>query len=66
MFITRDTVQHAGLKCDGHSIRLSLCMIVRDNAFDEGRIDAELPSVEDYARLRAQYIRDGRGKPPAD
>jgi hypothetical protein len=41
-------------------------MIVRDNAFDEGRIDAELPSVEDYARLRAQYIRDGHGKPPAD
>lgn len=32
MFVTRARLRHSGVGCDGQPIRLSLCMIVRDNA----------------------------------
>jgi tetratricopeptide (TPR) repeat protein len=32
MFITREHLQHSGVHRDGQAVRLSLCMIVRDNA----------------------------------
>jgi len=33
-------------------------------AVSRGQISAELPSAEDYARQRAQYIQAGGGRPP--
>jgi bacterioferritin-associated ferredoxin len=35
-----------------------------EQAAAEGQMDADLPGVEEYARLRAQYIHDGHGTPP--
>jgi bacterioferritin-associated ferredoxin len=29
-----------------------------------GQIHAELPTAEEYARSRAQYVREGHGTPP--
>ncbi len=34
-----------------------------DEAVSEGRTSAELPSPEDYARMRGKYVRDGGGTP---
>jgi NAD(P)H-nitrite reductase large subunit len=35
-----------------------------DQAVRGGQIDADLPTVEEYSRLRAQYVREGHGTPP--
>ena len=35
-----------------------------DQAVSEGKLDAELPTAEDYARMRTRYIDQGGGKPP--
>ncbi|MCO6457884.1 MAG: (2Fe-2S)-binding protein [Pirellulaceae bacterium] len=36
-----------------------------DQAARDGQVDAELPTPSEYARLRAAYIREGHGTPPA-
>lgn len=33
-------------------------------AVADGQIDLDLPSAEDYARMRARYIGRGEGTPP--
>ena len=35
-----------------------------EQAVQGGQIDADLPTPEDYARSRAQYVRAGGGTPP--
>ena len=35
-----------------------------DQAVAQGQIVAELPSAEDYARLRQSYLTESRGTPP--
>ena len=35
-----------------------------DQAASEGTLDADLPSAEDYARMRQRYIDLGGGTPP--
>lgn len=35
-----------------------------EQATAEGATEADLPTKEDYAKLRSQYVRDGKGKPP--
>ncbi|MCA9266816.1 MAG: (2Fe-2S)-binding protein [Planctomycetales bacterium] len=35
-----------------------------DQAVAGGEIEADLPTSEDYARLRAGYIQAGKGTPP--
>jgi bacterioferritin-associated ferredoxin len=36
-----------------------------EQAVAGGQIDADLPTPEDYARQRSQYVRAGGGTPPA-
>ena len=36
-----------------------------EEAQKEGAIEADLPSPEDYAKMREQYIREGKGTPPS-
>ena len=35
-----------------------------EQAVAGGQIDADLPTPDDYARQRSQYVRAGHGKPP--
>ena len=35
-----------------------------EQAAEQGLVEADTPDSADYARLRAQYIRDGGGTPP--
>jgi NAD(P)H-nitrite reductase large subunit len=35
-----------------------------DQAVSEGSLDADLPSADDYARMRQRYIDQGGGTPP--
>jgi NAD(P)H-nitrite reductase large subunit len=35
-----------------------------EQAAAEGLVEADMPNAEDYARMRAQYIRSGGGTPP--
>jgi NAD(P)H-nitrite reductase large subunit len=35
-----------------------------ERAAAKGEVEAELPSAEQYAQLRARYIQDGKGTPP--
>ena len=35
-----------------------------EQAVAEGKTDLDLPTAEDYARLRSNYVRDGKGTPP--
>lgn len=35
-----------------------------EEAVDEGRTSVDLPSSDEYARLRARYVRQGSGTPP--
>jgi NAD(P)H-nitrite reductase large subunit len=35
-----------------------------DQAVARGQIESEMPSAEDYARLRQSYLAEGQGTPP--
>lgn len=35
-----------------------------EQAADESGVSAELPTKEDYARMRSKYVLDGGGTPP--
>ena len=35
-----------------------------EQAVDGGEIDADLPTKEDYAKLRTKYVQEGGGTPP--
>ena len=35
-----------------------------NQAVTEGKLEAELPAAEDYARMRERYIDQGGGTPP--
>ncbi len=35
-----------------------------EQSIERGETQADLPSVEDYARLRGQYVKKGGGTPP--
>jgi NAD(P)H-nitrite reductase large subunit len=36
-----------------------------EQAVSDGQLAADLPTAEDYARMRQRYIDQGRGTPPA-
>lgn len=37
-----------------------------DDATENGIVESELPTAEDYAAMRQNYIQEGKGVPPED
>lgn len=37
-----------------------------DQAAEQGDVEADLPTAEQYAEMRKQYIADGEGTPPGE
>lgn len=55
--------------CQGAGTGCGWCRPFLQQLFDQygqPSSDVDLPEVEEYARRRAQYIREGKGTPPAD
>jgi NAD(P)H-nitrite reductase large subunit len=54
--------------CFGAGTGCGWCRPFLQKLFDQakagGQIVAELPSEAEYARLRAKYVREGKGTPP--
>ena len=54
--------------CFGAGTGCGWCRPFLQRLFDEavatGQVKCELPTPEEYAALRAQYIQEGKGKPP--
>jgi NAD(P)H-nitrite reductase large subunit len=55
-------------ECFGAGTGCGWCRPFLERLFEQavrgGQIDAELPTAEDYARLRTKYVREGGGTPP--
>ena len=55
--------------CHGAGTGCGWCRPFLKRLFDRSQqpsADVDLPSVQAYARQRAQYIREGKGTPPGD
>ncbi len=69
-FIRVEKVRRVGQlsECFGAGTGCGWCRPFLERLFDqvaaEGGADREEPTPEEYARLRQQYIRSGRGTPP--
>ncbi len=55
-------------ECFGAGTGCGWCRKYLENLFEQAaqKGDIELPSAEDYAKMRAQYVREGGGTPPPD
>ena len=57
-------------ECSGAGTGCGWCRPYLEKLFQEaaadGQVSSELPSTEDYARMRTKYIDQGRGTPPVN
>ena len=55
-------------ECFGAGTGCGWCRPFLQKLFDQaaagGQLDAELPTAEDYSRMRSKYVRQGGGTPP--
>jgi NAD(P)H-nitrite reductase large subunit len=71
-FIRVEKPRRAGQlsECFGAGTGCGWCRPFLQKLFDEavagGKTMPDLPTPADYARMRRQYIRDGKGSPPEE